>query len=65
LDPDIDIMRRLFDEEIPPSINSRKSSPSVLFLMAENSGPELRKAAEILALSPGLKSYEFRAESRQ
>ncbi|MBW2411548.1 MAG: M1 family peptidase [Deltaproteobacteria bacterium] len=59
VDPDDDIMRRLYEAEIPPSINSLKSSPSVLFLMADNTTTELKKTAGLLALSLGLKRYEF------
>lgn len=59
VDPDYDIMRRLYDTEIPPSINSLKSSPSVLFIMTENATPEIKETARLLALSLGLKRYEF------
>ena len=59
VDPDYDIMRRLYDAEIPPSINSLKSSPSVLFLMADSATTELKKTAGLLALSLGLERYEF------
>jgi hypothetical protein len=63
LDPDVDMMRRLFDSEIPPSINALKSSPSVLFLLSDNIKPALREAAEILVLSLNLKAHEFVSES--
>ena len=63
LDPDVDMMRRLFDSEIPPSINALKSSASVLFVLSDNIEPALREAAEILALSLGLKTYEIVSES--
>ena len=63
LDPDVDMMRRLFDSEIPPSINALKSSPSVLFLLSDNIKPELKEAAEILVISLGLKAYEFVSDS--
>ena len=59
LDPDVDIMRRLFESEIPPAINSLKSSASVLFLKTEDVPPEVDNAARLLALSLGLKEYEF------
>jgi hypothetical protein len=64
LDPNVDIMRRLFDKEIPPAINSLKSSPAVLILIADNAGREFRDAADTLALSLGLKRYEFASESQ-
>ncbi len=59
LDPEVNIMRRLFDSEIPPAINSLKSSPSVLFLVSETAAAELVNAARLLALSLGMKTYEF------
>ncbi len=59
VDPDYDIMRRLSDAEIPPSINSLKGSPSVLFLMPDNATAAAKETAELLALSLGLKWYEF------
>ena len=63
VDPDYDIMRRLFDAEIPPSINSLKGSPSVLFLMADNTTADVKETAKLLALSLGLKRYEFATDS--
>jgi len=59
LDPDVDIMRRLFEAEIPPAINSLKSSPSVLFLITGNVSPQVIEAARLLAQSLGLNQYEF------
>jgi hypothetical protein len=59
LDPEVNIMRRLFDTEVPPAINSLKSSPSILFLVSDSADPELANAAKLLALSLGLKKYEF------
>ena len=59
LDPEVNIMRRLFDTEIPPAINSLKSSPSILFLVSDTADAELANSAKLLALSLGLKKYEF------
>jgi len=59
VDPGYDIMRRLHAVEIPPSINSLKSSSAVLFLFAENVSPETKETARLLALSLGLKQVEF------
>jgi hypothetical protein len=52
-------MRRLFDTEIPPAINSLKSSPSILFLVSDTADAELANSAKLLALSLGLKKYKF------
>jgi aminopeptidase N len=59
LDPDYDIMRRLYDEEIPPSINSLKSSAAVLFVFTDKDSPQKKGVARLLALSLGLKQIEF------
>jgi hypothetical protein len=59
LDPQVNIMRRLFDTEIPPAINSLKSSPSILFLVSDTADAELANSAKLLALSLGLKKYKF------
>ena len=59
VDPDYDIMRRLHDAEVPPSINSLKSSPSVLVVVTENAPPEIKEAAGLMARSLGLKRYQF------
>jgi hypothetical protein len=63
LDPGYDIMRRIHDAEIPPSINALKSSTAVLFVFAEKVSPQTKKAARLLALSLGLKQYKFAAGS--
>jgi hypothetical protein len=59
LDPDVDIMRQLFKSEVPPAINSLKSSTSVLILKSENISLEVKKAARLLAASLGLKRFEI------
>jgi hypothetical protein len=62
-DPDDDIFRRLYPSEIPPTVNALKSAPSVMIVLSEKLGPEIKKAAGILALSLGLKHSEFVTES--
>ena len=62
-DPDDDIFRRLTPSEIPPAVNALKSSPSVMTVLSAGLDPELKKVAEILALSLGLKHNEFVTES--
>jgi len=62
-DPDDDIFRRLVPSEIPPAVNALKSSPAIITVLSEKLDPELKKAAEILALSLGLKHNEFVTES--
>ncbi|MGD9304518.1 MAG: M1 family aminopeptidase, partial [Desulfobacterales bacterium] len=59
VDPEVNIMRRLFDTEVPPAINSLKGSPSVMFLVSDTADAELANSAKLLALSLGLKKYEI------
>jgi hypothetical protein len=61
-DPDDEIFRRLFPSEIPPAVNAIKSAPSVMTVLSEKLDPEIKKAAEILALSLGLKQNQFVTE---
>ena len=58
-DPDTHIMRRLSAKEIPPAINSLKSSPAVRIVLAENIRLQVMKAVETLIMSLGLKKYEI------
>ena len=58
-DPDANVLRRLFPQEIPPSINSLKGSSSVLMVLSSENRPQFKKAAEILIAALGLKKYEF------
>jgi hypothetical protein len=62
-DPNEDIFRRLFPSEIPPAVNTLKSASTVLTVLSEKLDPEIKKAAEILALSLGLKHNTFVTES--
>ena len=61
-DPDFDTMRLLYAAEIPPAVNNIKGSPSVQIVLSEPLQPEIKKAAETLALSLGLKNYQFVSE---
>jgi hypothetical protein len=58
-DPDFDVMRWLYPSEIPPAINSLKSSKSLLIVIADNTDSKLQEAAEILLRSLGTKNYAF------
>ncbi len=59
VDPASDIMRLLYLSEIPPAVNNLKGSPSVKIVLSNLLQPDLKKAAETLALSLGLKNYQF------
>jgi hypothetical protein len=62
-DPAFDTMRLLYAAEIPPSVNNLKGSPSVRIVLSNQLRPDLKKTAETLALSLGLKNYQFISES--
>ena len=62
-DPGVDTMRLLDAAEIPPAVNNIKGSPSVVIVLSDQLPPDLKKAAETLALSLGLKNYQFISES--
>ncbi len=62
-DPDDNIFRRLSSSEIPPAVNALKSSSAVMTVLSEKLDPKIKKAAEILALSLGLKHNEFVTEN--
>lgn len=62
VDPDVDAMRLLYPSEIPPAVNNLKGSPSVRIVLSEQLSPEIKKAAGTLALSLGLKNYQFISE---
>ena len=61
-DPDINVMRRLFQEEIPPAINALKSSTSLLAVLSSDLEPEVKTAARTLMLSLGLKKFQLAEE---
>jgi hypothetical protein len=64
LDPGFDSFRRLYPQEIPPSINAIKASPSVLIVIAKNAWPGIEEAAKTLTLSLGLKRFQILAEDQ-
>jgi hypothetical protein len=63
IDPDANLMRRLYPEEIPPSVNSLKGSKSVLLVFADGIPEETAVAADTLLRSLGHTSYRKIAES--
>ncbi len=58
-DPAFDAMRLLYAAEIPPSVNNLKGSPSVRIVLSNQLRPDLKKAAETLALSLGFKKLSI------
>ena len=62
-DPDVDLFRLLFADEIPPAINSLKSTDALLVLLANNLEPEIKSATRMLLRSLGIKNYTFVMES--
>ena len=64
VDPDFDSFRRLYPQEIPPSINAIKASPSVLIVIAKQLGPGAHEAARTLALSLGLPRFQIVPEDQ-
>jgi hypothetical protein len=62
-DPDVDIFRQLFPAEIPPAINSLKSSKALLVVLADDLEPDIRSAATMLLQSLGVENYTSVAES--
>jgi hypothetical protein len=64
LDPDLDSFRTLYPQEIPPSINSIKGSPSVLIVLAKHAWPGIEEVAETLTLSLGLRKFQIVPENQ-
>ena len=62
-DPDTDIFRKLLPDEIPPAINSLKSSSSLLVLLADRLEPDIKRATQMLLRSLGVKQYKIVQES--
>jgi hypothetical protein len=54
LDPDADVFRRLYPEEIPASINSIKGAASVSVVVSAAAGPAGRSTAQMLVRALGL-----------
>jgi len=63
-DPNFDTMRLLHAAEIPPAVNNIKSAASVRIILSDQLQPDVKQAAETLALSLGLKNYQFVSESQ-
>ena len=63
VDPDANVLRRLSPSEVPPTVNTLKSSASVLLVVCETAGPTGQMVAPILSDSLGLKHYTVVAES--
>ena len=61
-DPQVDIFRRLAPSEIPPAVNTLKSSASVVTVLSNQLDPALEKAARALVLSLGLQHNRFITE---
>jgi aminopeptidase N len=64
VDPAFDTFRRLYPQEIPPSINAIKASPSVLIVIAKQAGSGAEIAARTLALSLGLQRFQIVPEDQ-
>ena len=64
VDPDFDSFRRLYPQEIPPSINAIKASSSVLIVIAKQFWPGAEEAAQTLALSLGLRRFQIVPEDQ-
>jgi len=54
VDPDADLFRRLYREEIPPTVNSIRGSTSLLAVLSEELSPEVFQASETLLQSLGM-----------
>ncbi len=57
VDPDHHVFRQLDPEEIPPSINSLKGSPSVALVLPPAPSNEVVSIAKTLALAMGLRNF--------
>ena len=57
VDPDHHVFRQLDPEEIPPSINSLKGSPSVALVLPPAPSDEAVSIAKTLALAMGLRNF--------
>jgi len=64
VDPDFDSFRRLYPQELPPSINAIKASPSVLIAITKQAGSGAEEAAKTLALSLGLRRFQIVPEDQ-
>jgi hypothetical protein len=64
LDPDVDIFRRLYPEEIPFSVNMLKGADSVLAVVSDAYGKQGMRLADLMARSLALNRPEFVSASR-
>jgi hypothetical protein len=58
-DPDIDIFRKLYPAEIPPTVNSLKASSSMLVVLADTLSIEGEGIAKLLLEGLGIKNYQI------
>jgi len=59
VDPDIDIFRKMYPSEIPPTINSLKASDSMLVVLADSLNTEADGIAKLLMEGLGVKNYQI------
>lgn len=64
VDPDYDMLRRLDQSEIPPTVNALKSSASSLLVVCEAAAGGGQKVADTLAASLGLGNYAIVSEAQ-
>jgi len=62
IDPDHHTLRRLDPVEIPPTVNSLKSSPSVLMIVSSQVSGNGRRLADVIARSLGIRNLKVVAE---
>jgi len=62
LDPDFDVFRRLHPSEIPPSVNSVKSSGALLIILSGPWKEHGKRVGMTLARSLGLRNYRIMEE---
>jgi len=63
VDPDDHMLRRLGPSEIPPTVNTLKSSPATLLVVCGTLDANRKGLADILANSLGLRNYSVVAET--
>jgi hypothetical protein len=64
LDPDFDVFRKLYPEELPPAINALKGADSVAVVLAGSPSEPVEAAAGLLVRSLGLKQVRTVREDR-
>jgi hypothetical protein len=57
VDPDFHVLRTLYPSEIPPTVNSLKSSDSLIIVLSKAWEAEGARVGKTLALSLGVKNY--------